>query len=914
MDVVGRRHERDAIARAAAAAVGGTTSVVLVRGDPGIGKTALLHVLRRQAAADGWFVLDGSVTEPERSLSWGSLAGVLRQAQGEHLDALPEAQRRAVLGASGRGEADLLDPLTVASGMADLLSAMAAERPVLLLLDDIHWLDETSASAFSFLLRNITTSALLVAIGTRPTGATIDVERLVPPERRTVVELDGLSLSASRELLVRRLQLELNRIDLLRLHEASGGNPLHVLESGRLIVKGVPLQEALAPRSATELLAAAASRLDPTWREVLCTTALLARADIPTLVTLYGEAAVVAGLSGGERAGLLTISGDVVALTHPLVATALLDHLSTLELRALHRRCAEVTADPVARGVHLAAAHHGADEAAATQLEHAAEQAVARGAQTLAARLARTAAELTPEGDAQARTRRLLQTADLEWGAGAHDAARRLALDLLDRLNAEQRLLALRIIAISTISLDGPVASLPEIERWAAECPAESTELIDALLALSRMRLFATQLPGAATAASDAAAIAGRIGDEARSVKATIAQAVARMIAAEAVDIDELLDLVAGYAGPTMAPSPRAMVGELCSFADRHEDAIRLQLEEVADASRCGALVAELNAHSQLISLYERTGRWALAEQHGESSLAIAQSIGNPTKAGQLASELATIDEARGLHRLADERIATMVPIDELVSLNLLDAHARLGRIAVLRGEWETAVEHLSRARHEALAFGMLEPGCIGYHFDLMEALVRTRRLDDAREVAAELRSAAERSGRPRARAEAERAEGLCAGAAGRADEALALLERAADGFTALSMPFEEARTRLHAGRVARRANQRARARTHLAAALELFRAVGAEPLAARTAADLQRSTGQAASAGGPALTATEEQIAALVAEGRTNDEVAATLFISRRTVESNLTRIYRKLGVTSRTALAVKLQSLSAD
>lgn len=908
MDLVGRRAERGGIAAAAAQAKAGRTTVVQVRGDAGTGKTSLLDDARANLVADGWLVLDGTVGRAETDIGWASVAGVVRRLPVDVVEGRSPAQRDALRAAAGFEDAHGIEPLRLAAALSDLISDLAATCPVVLLVDDLHWLDPPSAGAYSFLLRTVVEAPLLVLLGTRPTPAPIEPERLPLGERLVTFELGGLSIGGIRELLLRQVGVDLGRIDLIRLHEASGGNPLHVWETGRALRDGTPIEDAIAPRSLAELMGAEVDRLDAAWLDPLRVAAAIPHPELADVRSLCGDRLAAAAIDGAERLGVLSLRGRALRFRHPLLETALLDGLSTLERRALHRRCAAHATDLEVRAVHLAAAADGPDPDAAEVLDAAALAAEARGVANNAARHALAALELTPADDSAMLHRRQRLAAAYTLKAGDSGAALRLAEQVLPFItDQDERIQLLGIIVIGRATTVDTSAAIADVHALIDAHPEGSAGRVDSLLMLARLLVFEDPAESAA-AAEHAVVAAHQLGDSDLIDQAEGSRAITLFLAAEPIDLDPLVARCLdtdGYRSQTMPL--RGMVAELCVWSDRLAEASDLLEREQEYAVRNGELVTAMNVANQLAAVCERTGRWIEGSAHVERARTIAIAIGNDQVATVRSAELARFDAVMGHTRAAQEAIrVARLAYDELPSMLKMEMDYTAGVAAAYMGDHAQAAAMLTSAATIASDGGLLDIGCLPFHFELVESLLATDRLDAALAVVAKMRAAADRSQRPRPLAEAARAEAAVLAAQGDLAAATVAVDDANTRFALLDLPFEHARTKLLAGRLARRTNQRTRARQHLGEALAIFQRLGAQQFAQRTTTELNRVGGD--TPGG--LTATEAQVAALVAAGNTNDEVAALLFVTRRTVEANLTRIYRKLGVRSRTELARRLSA----
>lgn len=400
--------------------------VLLIEGETGIGKTTLLGEGRNAAAQLGITVLTAYPAESEMPLEFAGLADLLDTVPPAVVDGLPVPQRRAVRQAVLRAEPlqQPTDPRTTATAVLTLLRCLAERRPVVILIDDLLWLDVPSARVLSFALRRLLHEpvGLLTVVRTDwSSGLPRLATDSIPAERVDRLRLGPLSPGAIRELLVTQTRLSPSRSLLLRLHEASAGNPLFALELAARATASVPSgpQDTLdVPDSLQRLVSGKVTGLPHGARDVLLVCSLAAEPVLPVISAAARQPATAhADLQAGIEAGLLTnFSGDI-AFVHPLMRSVVSSQARAADRHVAHRRLADVVRCPEARARHLALGAEGPDEAVAGEVEAAARMAAHRGACETAGDLAELAVTLTPLAHAESQRRRTVLAAEQRFEA-----------------------------------------------------------------------------------------------------------------------------------------------------------------------------------------------------------------------------------------------------------------------------------------------------------------------------------------------------------------------------------------------------------------------------------------------------------------------------------------------------------------
>lgn len=872
--------------------------MLVLRGPAGIGKSALAQHLRTTATERGARLVTTTITEAETSIGWAAVATLLHALR----DAVEErpAEHRSVLRRAMGVEpgGDPVEPLAVSAALADILRTTAAERPLVILIDDVHWLDAASAGAISFAVRLSSDIPVLLAVAHRPESMHLDLARTVDAEDMVVIEPTPLSVAGVRDLL-RTHDVELGRVDLVRLHTASGGNPMHVIESAKALQRGASLHDALLPASLSDLVDRALSRVAPEHVPLLSAAALMPSPTVHRLEAVESPAAVRAALTAAEAADVIHIDGDIVTFRHPLLRAGLPARLGTFATRTLHRRLADLADDPVARAAHLAEAAVAPDAPAADELEVAARAAGARGMRLEAALLAQRALEVTDPADADSLLERRLVAADAALTAGEARRTLDLLLPVIDDIPPGDRLYdALRLMLVAHAVVNGTESAIPLARRLLDALPNDNPRRPRAHTALARTLLFA-DMPAAleVARAAEASARARGVADDIDDAFAT--RLIAEALIGEPIDIDAMRAQVQRAVDAGRFVTPPAF-GELTVWVDQLDLAELLYEHALAVDEGSGEVPRVLDTASQLVDIRLRQGRLADARALGERTLALGVAADFPTSVASCLGDLAVVEALSG--RPYQQHVRDLARRDlRLASSDQMQLDAVIGHAELIGGRTPQALSSLRAAHERAMAIGFRDLGALPYHGNLVEALVTSDAIDEAIAVLRLVTDTAHRSDRPRGYAEAARCAALVRSAQGDLEDAARAAEASLAAHDDLGLPIERGRVLLLAAAIARRRKQRGRARTLLEAARELFTSCEAWALVGRVEAELKRLGGQQ----GGDLTATEARIARLVLAGRTNDEIATELFVSRRTVESNLTSIYRKLGVRSRTQLA---------
>jgi DNA-binding CsgD family transcriptional regulator len=883
--------------------------VLVLSGEPGIGKSTLWEAGVEFARSRGLLVLSAAASEAEAHMSFAGLADLLDGVDSEALAGLPAPSRQALEVAVGRAEPGdrPAEAFAIAAGVLGLLRLLSAGGRVVVAVDDLPWLDGASAVALVFAARRLSDEDVRFFVSRR-SGAPSELERVLVPTGVATVAVGPLSFGATSRLLADRLGRPLPRRVLRQLFEMSGGNPLFSLELGRAVgERGVPEIGAALPMPSAldELFGDRVVALAPEVRRALLAVSLSAGLSGEELAAVVDPLAI----EDARTSGVLSSDGHRVRASHPLLAAAASVRSSARERRDVHLALAAAVRNPELRIRHRAMAAVAPDTELAEAVSLAAAHAAARGAVQDAAELAAHALRLSAEGDPE-RDRRLLALARYLIGTGDHLRATQLLAERLETLPAGATRAEAHLLL-------GEVAEFPLHEDHLARAiadggaepglRAQAQAKLSELLAITWVR----RIVEAEELAQDAVSAATSAGHPEAERRALVALGWARVM--RGCPIDDLVARSTMLGADTLSmldsslerPMAARLVfrGELAparegiqrhaAAADVYGDvrsvvALLTMLCEVA--LRRGHAVEAARAvdewdHANTLGLVELSG----TRDRLQAMLAALR--GEPGPAFALAGQVLEADDA------------TAVVWDRL------EARRAIGLAALLERQADRAIESLGTVWEHTKREGVEDPGAFPVAGDLVEALADAGRVDIANGVIRRLRRLAAEQQHPWGLATLKRSAAVVELVAGYGDSAAADLAQAAIDYQALGLDFDRARALLFLGRVERRAKKRAAARQSLEQARSAFEQLGCPGWAQVAAEELNRISGRRRAAGA-SLTPSEQRVAELVASGLSNKEVAGQLFISVYTVEAHLSNVYTKLGIRSRAQLARQLHA----
>ncbi len=899
--LVGRERERDTLGLALlgdSRAIGG----VVLEGPAGIGKTSVWAAAVDAARNRGAFVLTSRPSPDDAHLGYVGVADLLHGVDLGGLGAVPPREREALEAAVGRRQATVVDERLVYAALRSVLLALSARGRLVVAVDDLQWTDDGSLSALEFAARRVESSEVRFLFARRTSSAGREERVLEATGGLERLVLSPLSLDEAGRLVHERLGMTLSRRAVRRVFEVSGGNPLFVLELAKAVVAAggaadgdaaVPL-----PDRVERLLGARVRGLDNLARRALVAASLGIDLSVAELIDVVGTQAVDLAVA----ADVVIVDGLRVRPSHPLLGEVACLASPLSERRDLHLRLARRAPDVERRALHLSAAAGHEDAETATIVAQAAAHGSARGAAGAAAELGERALRLTPVDDPVQLERRV-EAAEYCTAAGmlARAVALSPALETLPKGPLRARV-ALMLYHAERTSSDDLRARL---QLAVAESGPGSRLRNIALIRLAGNFAVGSidDLGTAEELAVQALDLAVGRGDDQLQIEALAALMWARALLGSPIwplaarraalpddlgllynGTDRILGVALTWSG--RVDEARELFESLLALADERGEgdsyyALRVQLSEVELRSARFGRVAEL------LDEWERERPEAAG--HGAGLLRCRALLAGGR------------GDAASADRLAREAMACAGAVG--IPWHGFEAARALGLSQLLAGDPGAACRTFQelQARLDQARIG--NPGAFPLAPDLIQALALTGEVALAQGTHDRLASQAQEQSNAWAAAGAARGAGFIALARGDDAAATTCFRDAAEGFDALGLPWDTARTLIGLGIAQRRLRRRSEARRTLEQAIEIFDQLGAPGWVEQARLELRRLGGRRPV--GAMLTPSEARVAELVAEGMQNKQVAAVLVVSAGTVEAHLTSIYRKLGVRSRTELA---------
>jgi ATP/maltotriose-dependent transcriptional regulator MalT len=893
-------------------------SALVLEGEAGIGKTTLLLAAAEQARERGFRVLTAWVGQAESVMAYAAVFDLFAEVDNAVLAGLPDLQRLAVdrvlLRASREGPAT--DQRVVAAALVSVIEILAAEAPVLLAIDDVQWLDPSSKAVIEFAIRRLAGAAgVLVTERSQPEGGSavlwLKMRRADGVDRMPV---GPMTMGALHKVISEKLGRSFARPAMMRIAETSGGNPFFALELARAVDDKSLTSDLVLPGTLGELMRARIGRLDDEVRDVLLAAACVAAPTVDLLARATGTAVdrAVELLEEPESNGVIVIDGNRVQFSHPLLAHAIYTDADGRRRRAMHRTVAEIETQPELKARHLALACTTAEPATLQALDTAAEMARIRGAPAAAAELVDLARRLG--GDTPQRR---IRSANHHLDGGNAGQARALLEETIGQLSpGSLRAQALTQLAVVRLSDDSFIEAAKVLEHALDETGDHPALKAQMLVMLSYALLNAGDLAVAVRRAEEAVAIATPLDHPHLLSQALSTRVLLSFMHGKGLDepsLQRALELEDDLASTPVPFRPGMHNAMLLAWIGQLDDA-RTQL--LAVWQRCVEHGGEselmfIAMHRFLVEIWraDLTQARLIASDAMQRAVLlggdVALSVALTTQAALAAFE-GRADEAR---RDVAESLAAAQRGE---SLRLMGwSLTTLGFLELSLGDHPAVLAALGplMARFDANPRGA-EIIVAAFAPYAAEALINLGRLAEAAPLIDRLERNGARLNRPWMLAEGARCRSLWLAAHGDVEAAVGKAHEALSEHARMSMPFERARTRLVLGQLQRRQRQKQSAATTLHEALRAFENIGAPLWAQRARAELARTN--VSPSRDMNLTPSEQRVAELAASGMTNRDVATALFMSPKTVESNLSRVYRKLGIRTRAELGRRMDQVT--
>nr|WP_090344716.1 AAA family ATPase [Mycolicibacterium malmesburyense]CRL76454.1 LuxR family transcriptional regulator [Mycolicibacterium malmesburyense] len=884
-------------------------AALLIDGEPGIGKTTLWLAAVEHAQQRGFHVLSTRPAAAESVLAYTALADLLEEADPRTWADLPTPQLLAVDQVLLRADNDAVtDQRAVAAAFLSVVERLSEDRPVLLAIDDLQWLDPSSKHVIAFAVRRLTgRTGVVASLRTEPgDGTADDWLELSRPDAVDRIRLNPLTVHDLHRAVSARLRRPFSRPTIGRIHQVSGGNPFYAIELARSLDERAPGIDASLPRTLADVVQTRLGSLDTEVHDALLAASCLAvpTVEVVSNATIGDEDRLVELLEIAEGKGIIAIDGNRIRFSHPLLASGVYSQASPRRRRSMHRRLAELVDEPELRARHLALATTKGDEVTLAALDMAAESARVRGAPAAAAELMDLAISLG--GDTAERR---LRSALHHFDAGDQERAAAVLEEAIEQLpTGALRAEALSRLAVVRLYGDGFIESARLLREALEEVHGNHALRVQTLITLAYTLFHANQLQQGLETAVEAVATAESL-DHPHLLSMSLGMLVIlRFAAGEGYDEESLqraLRLEDSEAYTPLVFRPTMQHALLLEWTGRLDEA-RGVVEKIR--ARClekGEEGEHVFVSQHVVTNAIARGDFVTAGLVAEDALEKARQLGGNTAMFLTQSLRAQLTAFAGQEEAARRAIEAALECARQTGTFRMAQRVRatLAFLEVSLGNYEAAAAALQPMLSEFDPDNTpTELPNAAYLPDAIEALIHLDRLVEAERLTAALENNGRRVNREWMLAVGARARAMLLAALGDLDGAHEAAQRAIATHRKLSMPFERARTLLVLGQIERRQRKKDSASAHLQEAMETFERLDIPLWAARARAEISRANVGPQRTG--ELTPSEQRVAELVASGMKNRDVAATLFISPKTVEANLARIYRKLGIKSRAEL----------
>ncbi|MBV8998897.1 MAG: AAA family ATPase [Solirubrobacterales bacterium] len=912
----GREGERAQCEHVLDAVASGPAGLV-IEGVPGIGKTTVWREAVRSARQREYLVLEAAPSEPDAPLAFAGLGDLFDRLPEGLLDGLSSPQRRALQAAVFLDEPDspASDPEALPRAILALLRQMSAEQPLVVAIDDEQWLDRPSARVLGFALRRVREERVGVVL-TRRTGSDgalwPELTRGFGGSVMSQAILEQLELSAFDRLLQSRLSGTISAPLLRRIHESSGGNPLYALAIADDLeargLRGSSARNVPIPPTLRDAIGRRLEQVDAPARDALLVVALVSH---PTLAIVQAAipAFALRDLESAEQAGVVEIAGGDIRFTHPLLASAHEERVPASHRRELHRVLAEVVPSEEERAYHLALGAEAPDEQTAQRLERASHAAAARGAPEVAAELLEHAARLTPIDGIETRQARLIAAAEQHWLAGQYAEARVELEALIDEMPAgPKRARALAQLGwlrnddfdLGTALLEQALVEAGDDHHLRADIANKLSQVYANLGDYVATLEHSSSAVASAEQAGDPGLLAVALGKQGLDIFWT-GLGIDRDRFTRGIELERFCDEMLTFFLPSTAFAIALLFAdELDAARPRHAAAVQRAVQRGEECDLGNVLIG-----AGLLEWY--AGDLDAAERYTARAIEVAAQQVNDEldtwiiyQEGLFAAGRGQLEKAGERMQRAHDLAAGSGNVQFIAWTTIV-----LAGLELWRGEPQLAHERLNPFREQMLESGLRfigTPTLPMWSSDI-EALIALGRLDEAAHVLDDLDERAKRSENPNAVAIAHRCRGRLMAARGDVAGAIDAMETALEAHAQRPVPAELGRTLLEKGSLERRAKRKRAAKQTLEEALAILEPLEAGLWIERARDELGR-IGLRRAAVSEGLTPAQERVADLVAAGLSNQQIASTLYMSTRSVESHLTKIYREFGVRSRAQL----------
>ncbi|MDT5178448.1 MAG: hypothetical protein QOJ95_2646 [Mycobacterium sp.] len=889
-------------------------AALLIEGEAGIGKTAAWLAAVEEARLNGFRVLSARASRDEKGFGFAVASELIGEVEPEVLDALPATQRlaaeRNLLQATGERSSG--DQRAVVAAFTAIVNRLADVSPVLVAVDDVQWIDPASRDLLAFAARRLRGRVrLLLTERTTQDGAASWL-RLDSPDALSRMRIQPMEPSRLQRMITDRVGQSFSRATMTRIADVSGGNPFYALELARSLCNSAPAATAALPPALAEIMRLRVGHFDDEVKRVLLAAACVSdpTVDVMAAMTSTTVEHLVHLLEGPETHGVVTIEGNRVRFTHPVLAYGVYSQALPAHRRGMHRALADLESAPEQRARHMALAVVSADPEILAGLDAAAIAVDAKGDPAAAAELIELAIGLG--GDTSARR---LEAARHQLRAGDVDRSRALAESVATGPAAGEQRAVARLLIAETLMCTGEFGDAVETLAQAMTDAARQPRLLArAHLCTAMAELSLGHGDNAHRHSVQAMTHAEQLKDPhviSQSLAMHVALQCRRGLGVDQPTLDRATRLEDVADLQTPAPlSAHTVAALVLGWTGRIAEG-KSRLAEVLERRAAHGFNSDLpwlQFHAAMGDVW--LGCYADAERTAEDMLVRAEQIG-----GSHLRVLAAVPAALAAAYTGREQDAR-----KEVEIAFADA-------SVPDGEWTTPWPTMALGflevslGHHVEALNVLQPllsrwqqaidiDAAAFYFipDAVEAMIAMNDVDQADELTTSLQHNGLKLDNPWMSAAGARCRSMVLAARGELDDAERAALQAMAEHDRIPAPFERARTQLVLGQLQRRLRRRQTARATLEEAHATFESLGAALWTARAEKELGRINllrGQYSE-----LTPAEQRVAELAATGMTNKDVAAALFISPKTVESNLGRVYRKLGIRTRFELGRRLNA----